>query len=492
MLFNSPVYLFLFLPAVFAVYFALNRYRLHRTSRFFLLGSSLYFYSFWNIIHLLRIVFLSMLFNYWVGRILSRQEGWFSSKRRRKFLLYFGIAANVISLAYFKYMDFFIENVNLLFSSHLPFLHIVLPLGISFFTFQEIAYLVDSFRRKTKEYDFVDYALFVTFFPQLIAGPIVHHKEMMEQFEKEENYLLNYRNIAVGFFFLTLGLFKKVMIADTFALWATNGFDHYQGAFGFLDAWTVSLSYTFQLYFDFSGYSDMAMGAARLFNIRLPINFSSPYKALDIQDFWKRWHMTLGRFLKDYVYIPLGGNRVSGLRTMVNLLAVFLLGGIWHGAGWTFVIWGLLHGGAMVVFRAWRKWGLTLPGAVAWFLTFNFINAGWVFFRADTVSDAFRVFKGMAGLNGIKLPLRAQPLLDGLEYIGVEFGKGIFAASQANPLKLVGWLFAIWVIALFFKNSNELALKFNTSVYYLAVLTLLFMISFYGMGSYSEFIYFQF
>lgn len=492
MLFNSPIYLFLFLPAVFTVYFGLNKYRRYRTSRFFLLGSSLYFYSFWNVIHLLRIVFLSMFFNYWVGAVLSKKEGWFSNERHRKFLLYFGIAANLISLAYFKYMDFFIENINLLFSSHFPLLHIVLPLGISFFTFQEIAYLVDSYRGKTRGYGFVDYALFVTFFPQLIAGPIVHHKEMMEQFEKEENYHLNYQNIAFGFFFLVLGLFKKVVIADTFALWATNGFDHYQGAFDFFDAWTVSLSYTFQLYFDFSGYSDMAMGAARLFNIRLPINFNSPYKAMDIQDFWKRWHMTLGRFMRDYMYIPLGGNRVNWLRTVLNLFIVFLLGGIWHGAGWTFVIWGLLHGGAMVIFRAWQKWGIALPKVAAWFITFNFINAGWIFFRADTVSDAFRVFTGMAGLNGIKLPLRAQPLLDGLKYIGIEFSKETFAASQADPFNLVGWLLAVSVIAVFFKNSHELALKFNTNPYYLVALVLLFVVSFYSMSNYSEFIYFRF
>jgi len=492
MLFNSPVYLFLFLPAVFAVYFGLNKYRLHKTSRFFLLSSSVYFYSFWNVIHLLRIILLSMVFNYWVGRTLSKQEGWFSSEYRRKSLLYLGIAANLISLAYFKYMDFFIENVNMLFSWQIPFLHIVLPLGISFFTFQEIAYLVDSFYGKTKEYSFVNYALFVTFFPQLIAGPIVHHKEMMEQFEKEENYLLNYRNISVGFLFLILGLFKKVVIADTFALWASNGFDNYQGAFGFLDAWTVSLSYTFQLYFDFSGYSDMALGAARLFNIRLPVNFYSPYKALDIQDFWRRWHITLGRFLKDYIYIPLGGNRVRRSRLAINLLAVFLLGGIWHGAGWTFMIWGLLHGGAMVVFRAWRRWGIVLPKAVAWFLTFNFINAGWVFFRADTVSDALRVLKGMAALNGIKLPLRAEPFLDWLGYFGVEFGKGVFTASQADTFKLAGWLLAFFVIAVFFKNSHQLALKFNTSIYYLVALSILFITSFYGMSSYSEFIYFRF
>ncbi|MGB6019807.1 MAG: MBOAT family O-acyltransferase, partial [Sulfurimonadaceae bacterium] len=266
--------------------------------------------------------------------------------------------------------------------------------AISFFTFQQIAYLVDSYRGETAEYDFLNYALFVTFFPQLIAGPIVHHAEMMPQFASKWNLVKNYKNIATGLFIFSIGLFKKVVIADTFAKWATAGFDHAE-TLNLLEAWATSLSYTFQLYFDFSGYTDMAIGAALLFNIKLPINFNSPYKALDIQDFWRRWHITLSRFLRDYIYIPLGGNRKGSFRTYNNLLATFILGGIWHGAGWTFVFWGLLHGMALVVHRFWKSIGFTMPNILAWFITFNFINIAWVFFRAREWDDAIKVLTGM-------------------------------------------------------------------------------------------------
>ncbi len=228
-----------------------------------------------------------------------------SNKNRfsKKTILTFGIIANLSLLGYFKYMDFFIENFNLAFNTQADLLHLALPLAISFFTFQQISYLVDSYRQETKEYDFLNYALFVTFFPQLIAGPIVHHKEMMPQFAKIRNKVINYQNISIGIFIFSIGLFKKVVIADTFAVWATAGFDT-ASTLNLFEAWATSLSYTFQLYFDFSGYTDMAIGLAFLFNIKLPINFNSPYKATNIQDFWRRWHMTLSRFLKDYSISP--------------------------------------------------------------------------------------------------------------------------------------------------------------------------------------------
>ena len=287
-----------------------------------------------------------MFFNFIIGRKLSSNPS--------KPLLIFGIIANVALLGYFKYADFFIENVNSLFGTNIDLLNLALPLAISFFTFQQIAYLVDSYRKETKEYSFLNYALFVTFFPQLIAGPIVHHKEMMPQFENKWNLVKKYKNIALGLFIFSIGLFKKVVIADTFAIWATNGFDN-ATTLNLFEAWATSLSYTFQLYFDFSGYTDMAIGIALLFNIKLPINFNSPYKALNIQDFWRRWHITLGRFLRDYIYIPLGGNRTGKFRNYLNLLITFLIAGIWHGASWMFVFWGFLHGVAMVVHRAWKE-----------------------------------------------------------------------------------------------------------------------------------------
>ena len=244
-----------------------------------------------------------------------------SHKFSKKTLLTFSIVANIALLGYFKYTDFMIDNFNILTDANVPTLDLALPLAISFFTFQQISYLVDSYKQETKEYDFLNYALFVTFFPQLIAGPIVHHKEMMPQFAKTRNKVKNYRNIAMGLFIFSIGLFKKVVIADTFAVWATQGFD-VATTLNLFEAWATSLSYTFQLYFDFSGYTDMAIGAALLFNIKLPINFNSPYKALGIQDFWRRWHITLSRFLKDYIYIPLGGNR-KGVFFLIKIDPLF-------------------------------------------------------------------------------------------------------------------------------------------------------------------------
>jgi len=304
---------------------------------------------------------------------------------------------NLALLGYFKYTDFFISNMNAVLATNVPMQNIVLPLAISFFTFQQIAYLVDSYRGQTKKYSLLNYLIFVTFFPQLIAGPIVHHKEMMPQFYAAKNLLHNYRFIALGLFIFSIGLAKKIILADTFSIWATAGFDGQQ-ALGFYAGWATSLSYTFQLYFDFSGYTDMAIGAALMFNIRLPINFNSPYKATDIQDFWRRWHMTLSRFLRDYVYIPLGGNRIGPYRTYFNLFATFLLGGIWHGASWMFVTWGALHGAALIVHRLWHKLGLRMWRWLAWCVTFLFINITWVFFRATDMQSATRVLGAMANL----------------------------------------------------------------------------------------------
>jgi len=297
-----------------------------------------------------------MTFNYVIGRSLNKTCNNKGKGFSRKSILIFGVILNLSLLGYFKYADFFIENINIAFSVNAESLNLLLPLAISFFTFQQIAYLVDSYRQETKEYDFLNYALFVTFFPQLIAGPIVHHKEMMPQFAKTRNKVKSYRNIAMGLFIFSIGLFKKVVIADTFAVWATNGFD-VATTLNLFEAWATSLSYTFQLYFDFSGYTDMAIGLALLFNIRLPVNFNSPYKATNIQDFWRRWHITLSRFLRDYVYIPLGGNKKGSFRTYNNLMATFVIGGLWHGASWAFIFWGFLHGLALTVQKLWSKLG---------------------------------------------------------------------------------------------------------------------------------------
>jgi len=307
------------------------------------------------------------------------------------------VILNLLVLAYYKYTNFLIDTVNTVFNFQIKGCEIILPLAISFFTFQQMAYIVDSYSRKAEEHDFFDYVLFVTFFPQLVAGPIVHHKDMMSQFRTTVTQSINIDNVNKGIFIFILGLAKKVVVADYLATIVAPGFTD-PGALSFSTAWVTSLSYTFQLYFDFSGYCDMAIGIALLFNIKLPINFNSPYKAVNIQDFWRRWHITLTIWLRDYLYVPLGGNRKGEARAYANVFLVFLLGGLWHGAGWTFIIWGTLHGVACVVHKLYVKYlavRIPINKVLAWFITFSIVNIGWVLFRADSVSSAFQIIKKM-------------------------------------------------------------------------------------------------
>jgi len=485
MLFSSFEFIFIFLPITFFIYFYLNRRKLLKISKLFLLFASLFFYSWWNIWYL-PIIVISMVFNYIIGIYLNRVSF-------KKSLLYIGIISNLLLLGYFKYTDFLIENVNLFFDKDIPLLHLALPLGISFFTFQQIAYLVDSYYNKTSDYNFINYAVFVTFFPQLIAGPIVHHEEMMPQFDNIKNKFINYKNIALGLFIFAIGLFKKVVIADSLSVWVGNGFDK-ADTLTFVDAWITSLSYTFQLYYDFSGYTDMAIGAALLFNIKLPINFNSPYKSGNIQEFWRRWHITLSRFLRDYIYIPLGGNRKGTVRTSLNLFITFLLGGIWHGAGWNFIIWGSLHGIAIVIHRLWSKLSIYIPYLLGWFLTFNFVNISWVFFRAKDFDSAIKVLSGMFGLNGL-LPegVTFSGLLSSPSSILFDFK---FSMEETSFMFLLTTVIFMGVLfgTFYMRNSIEYLKEFKPNRFYLVWFVSIVTISLLFMNStqQTEFLYFDF
>jgi D-alanyl-lipoteichoic acid acyltransferase DltB (MBOAT superfamily) len=447
---------------------------------------SLVFYSWWDVKYL-PLILCSMMFNYGLGTVISRYGE--IGGRKRKLLLVMGIVVNVLLLGYYKYTDFVIMNINWLFGTDIGLRRIVLPLGISFFTFTQIAYLVDAYKAKAKEYDLLNYALFVTYFPHLLAGPIIHHREMMPQFESLRNKLLNYRNLAMGLFLFSIGLFKKVVIADKFALWANAGFDGAE-SLTMMEAWATSLSYTFQLYFDFSGYTDMALGSSYMFNIKLPINFHSPYKALDIQDFWRRWHMTLSRFLREYIYIPLGGNRYGDNRMYMALMATFLIGGIWHGAGWTFVFWGFLHGAGIVIHRIWKKHGLSMPKVLAWLVTFNFVNIAWVFFRAKSWGDAMKVLGGMFGMNGIVLPHNMEKYLGWLGEYGIRFGEWMGNMSYRKNLESYIIFFLIFCITM--PNSNELVEKFKPDWKGAAFTILIALYAIFSMVRVSEFLYFNF
>jgi len=429
MLFNSLGYLFLFLPAVVVIYYLLKRSRLAGRSNLWLVLASLFFYSHWNPIYL-PLLLTSILFNFTCGKYLSDRQA-----SNRRWILPLGICFNVCLLAYFKYADFILDNLNMALGLSLPAAKIVLPLAISFFTFQQIAYLVDRHQRETSESSPLNYSLFVCFFPQLIAGPIVHHRQMMPQFKELQSQALQLPNLARGSFLLCLGLFKKCVVADSFAFWVKQWFDC-QRELNLLEAWCASLSYTVQLYFDFSGYTDMALGSALLFGITLPINFNSPYKAVNIQDFWRRWHITLSTWIKDYLYIPMGGNRKGPTLAMVFAMLSMLIAGLWHGAGWTFVLWGAMHGLALTTLRLWKRTGVTLPPLMSLAITFFFVNGAWVVFRATTLDHALRLYRGMLGLGlpvGADFGLPPVPILTGHELPFLPAAVLVFAVTWLAP-----------------------------------------------------------
>jgi alginate O-acetyltransferase complex protein AlgI len=404
MLFNSDIFLFVFLPLTLLAFYTLGSLGRIRLSIAALVLASLIYYAWWNPVYV-PLILGSMLTNYFVGIAIQRRR---EKGTLAKPVLVGGIIFNLGLLGYFKYANFFVDSLNSVSGSGIELAPIILPLAISFFTFQQIAFIIDAYQGKAREVDLLRYALFVTFFPQLIAGPIVHHKEMMPQFAGKAIGRFLLANLVTGGMIFFLGLFKKVVIADNVAPFATELFN--AGAVGqtidFARAWTGVLAYTVQIYFDFSGYSDMAIGLARMFGIVLPLNFDSPYKATGIIDFWRRWHMTLSRFLRDYLYIPLGGNRLGMPRRYVNMMIVMLLGGLWHGAGWNFVIWGGLHGLYLGINLRWRLWRgeAVSPGLLARAcsrgLTFLAVVFAWVFFRAESLDAALSILASMTGFAG--------------------------------------------------------------------------------------------
>ncbi len=490
MLFNSYEFIFLFLPISFFIYFYLNSKRLTTASKAWIVFASLFFYSWWNIVYL-PLILISVLFNYSITNAMvsydENKKNYFS----KKILLQIGLVFNIGLLVYFKYMDFFIENTNMLFSTDISLLHLALPLAISFFTLQQIAFLIDSYEGLVKEKDFLNYIVFVTFFPQLIAGPIVHHAEMMPQFANIRNKVLNYKNISMGLFIFSMGLFKKVVIADTFAVWATAGFDT-AATLNFLEAWATSLSYTFQIYFDFSGYMDMAIGAALLFNIKLPINFNSPYRATGIIDYWSRWHITLTNFITTYVYTPIvrSFKKITFGKAMLATFLAMLISGIWHGASWMFVFWGVLHAIALVTNHYWRKSKIKMNDFLAWFITFNFVNITMVFFRAKDWDDAVKVLSSMFSLNNIVIDDKFANVLSFLTPYSVKFAP-MLEDIQGGGWTII-WLIFGFILVLSFRNSMEKLRLFKPSIINSTIFIILFIISFYKLSGYSEFIYFRF
>ncbi len=455
MLFVSPVFLFLFLPLTLAGFILLGRRFGARAATRWLLFASLFYYGWWRPEYLLLIV-ASMAFNFAVGTRLARSPS--------RLLLGLGVGGNLLALGYYKYAGFAAESLNWALDLRLPVPEIVLPLAISFFTFQQIAYLVDAHRGTVPPQQPGHYALFISFFPQLIAGPIVHHKEMMPQFERPDLLKLSAERVTLGLTMFFLGMGKKLLLADNVAPYANDVFGAVENgtAIGAVEAWIGTLAYTLQLYFDFSGYCDMAIGAAFLFGIRLPINFDSPYQAGNIIDFWRRWHITLSRFLRDYLYIPLGGNRYGRARRHLNLFLTMLLGGLWHGASWAFVLWGALHGLYLVINHGWRaiRGSARVSRAellVARGLTFAAVVLAWVPFRAANLKDTWAMWGALFGVNGIRLPTEfatklavLQPLFAPLD---VRFVHQLAIPGVKVPVLLLA---ALLIIVLILPNSHRL------------------------------------
>lgn len=508
MLFNSYPFIFGFLPLTLFLYFRLARTSRHAAA-VWLTGASIFFYAWWNPAYV-GLLLASITFNFLFGARLLRTDDAAIAGRRKSILLV-GITGNLALLAYYKYADFAQNLVGLSADAASSTL---LPLGISFFTFTQIAFLVDAYRGQADVRSLTHYTLFVSYFPHLIAGPILHHKEIMPQFEQPSTYRFRYKNIATGLTIFAIGLFKKTVLADGIATYATPLFDAAANgtAVSFLDAWGGALAYTLQLYFDFSGYSDMAIGISLLFGIRLPLNFNSPYKASNIIDFWHRWHMTLSRFLRDYLYIPLGGNRKGKARRYLNLMLTMLIGGLWHGAGWTFILWGGLHGIYLIINHTWRalvasiRLPFSLPVRLTRFLsvalTFTAVVLAWVVFRSPTPDAAWIILQGMAGMNGIVFPaswlgkmgIAGEWLAGG----GIHFGNtGIFRGK----IELI-WIAALLAMVWILPNTQQFmarqsrrskaTLAWNPGWRWAAVTGVLLAAAILNISRTSEFLYFQF
>ena len=460
MLFNSYEFLLFFLPAAIAGYFFLNRYR---AGNIFLVAASFFFYAWWRV-EFLPLLLTSIAVNFVVGRAIMRRAAMGLATRAH---LAGGVAFNLLLLGYFKYAGFFAANVALLFGVPPPVLEVILPIGISFFTFTQIAFLVDASHRKAAEPSLVNYALFVSYFPHLLAGPILHHREMMPQFADPTNKRVDWGNVARGLTLLAIGLGKKVLIADEIAPIANAGYSSLH-ALTFGDAWLTVLCYTMQIYFDFSGYTDMALGMALMMNIRLPQNFDSPYRQRNLREFWRHWHITLMRFLRDYVYIPIGGSRKGEAFTAFALVFTFALGGLWHGANWTFVLWGVVNGIGLVVVRWWPRAGIQLPVIAAWAITFLFTNLAWVLFRAPDLAIAREVFAALVGRNG---------------FAGVAFPPTHYTLAT---------LAIACVLAAMPRNSNRIVAEMTFGWPLQAATALLLAAGVLSLGNPTEFLYFNF
>lgn len=498
MIFSSYEFILFFLPIVVLGFYTLGLTSNKIITMAWLIAASLFFYGWWNPIYL-PLILTSVLFNFFVGTYTANP---LVNDQQRKIYLIIGLVGNLSLLGYFKYANFFVDNVNGLLNTDIHLQTILLPLAISFFTFQQIAYLVDAYQSKKTETSLLRYGLFVCFFPQLIAGPIVHHKEMLPQFDKDEIYRFDSLRLSLGISVFIIGLAKKVLLADNISVYANPIFDAAAAgeSINMLDAWVASFSYTFQLYFDFSGYCDMALGLGLMFGIRLPINFNSPLKAVNMIEFWRRWHITLSRFLQQYLFIPFSMNELRrgwSRQPIYSFLATMLLGGLWHGASWTFIVWGLIHGVFLVINQMWlifkKRFGRRKSSLWGKFVGRVIVLSCWVFsliiFRSEDLPAAWRLIKGLIDVSSIE---RNQIYMDTMSAFPWLLCMAIIIWLTPNTVQI----FSHYCIA---TGTQDVDVKKTHTVFLWKPnflwgiwLSTLFVLSLLSLNKVNEFLYFQF
>lgn len=505
MLFNSYFFIFVFLPLSLAGWYLLNRLKRYKLAQGYLIGMSLWFYAWYNV-SFLWVMLGSCLFNFGVSFFLSGRD----TPRMRRFLLITGCVVNIGALGIFKYYNFFVENVNAVFGADFQTRNILLPLGISFFTFQQLSYLIDRCRGDAPHYGLMDYLSFVTFFPSLISGPIVLHASTVPQFQDETRRRFSAESFSRGVMQFSIGLAKKVLLADTLALAVNYGYENI-AALDAPAALAAAVGYTLELYFDFSGYSDMAIGVGKMFRIEIPENFNSPYRATSVKDFWKRWHMTLSRFLQTYVYFPLGGSRKGKLRTFVNTMITFLVSGLWHGANWTFIFWGFLHGlgvaaagivgnrkasgeknaGRKLQGKGIRNRALRL---LCQFATFAYVCMAFVFFRADSIQDGFLLLSRIFSFHVDGQLVQMAAAMEPSEIYIVTKALSLTAPSLVGAAQIAAMIFmlAVSFFVLTRKNTVQIISRKEISFRFTMWLAFLFAWSVISLSGVSTFVYFSF
>lgn len=483
MLFNSYEFILLFLPIALIGYFALGKTKKSELANVWLVLISLFFYSYWNIKYL-PLLILSIAVNYIVsGKIIAARQTKLNKRAKSYFLV--GTLFNIGLLGFYKYTDFLLENLNYL-GADFNLLHIVLPLGISFFTITQMVYLVDTYEGIVKKRNLIDYALFVSFFPHLLAGPILYHKSMVKQFEDETLRRVNWENMARGSSLFIIGLAKKVLIADSLAPYVGTSFGA-PAELTFFEAWAAAICYMLQLFFDFSGYSDMAVGVAQMLNIKIPYNFNRPFHAYGIVDFWNRWHMSLTWAITNYLYTPMvmACKKITFAKSMIITFVAMFIAGVWHGAGWTFVIFGSLHGIGLVVNHIWKKKHLPMWKPLGHFLTLMLALVAFVFFRADSVADALTIIYAMFGGAPIVFPEKIAVFMN--HYLGIIVPQ--LPHNWAAPKK---FMLLATLMVIFLPSSQQIATTFRPRTRYAVALAVLMVVSLFSLTKVSEFLYFQF